>query len=172
MTGRGPRVVEFNARFGDPETQVVLALLDSPLGRLLHAAATGTLAAHPALEWRAGAAVTVVVAAAGYPDSPRTGDVITGSEREGVIHAGTRRNDVGAVVSSGGRVLSATATGPTLSAARAAAYALVDGHPPARRPFPQRHRPSRRRGRGRIGTGRAERRRRRLGCGGPVGQRP
>ena len=127
MTGRGPRVVEFNARFGDPETQVVLALLDSPLGRLLNAVATGTLARHPALEWRPGAAVTVVVAAAGYPESPRTGDVITGSEREGVIHAGTRRNDAGAVVSSGGRVLSATASGPTLSAARATAYALVDG---------------------------------------------
>ena len=126
MTSRGPQVVEFNARFGDPETQVVLALLESPLARLLHAAAVGTLAGHPPLVWRAGAAVTVVIAAAGYPDAPRTGDVITGSEREGVIHAGTRRDDVGAVVSSGGRVLSATATGPTLRAARTAAYQLVD----------------------------------------------
>jgi phosphoribosylamine--glycine ligase len=126
MTSRGPRVVEFNARFGDPETQVVLALLETPLAGLLHAAATGTLADHPPLRWRDGAAVTVVVAAAGYPDTPRTGDVISGAEQPGVIHAGTRRRDDGAIVSTGGRVLSATASGPTLAAARDAAYALVD----------------------------------------------
>jgi phosphoribosylamine--glycine ligase len=126
VTSRGPRVVEFNARFGDPETQVVLALLDTPLGGLLRAAATGQLAAHPPLRWREGAAVTVVLAAAGYPGTPRTGDVITGADQPGVIHAGTRRRDDGAVVSSGGRVLSATATGATLAAARAAAYRLVD----------------------------------------------
>lgn len=127
MTRRGPRVVEFNARFGDPETQVVLALLDSPLARLLYAAATGGLAGYPPLVWRAGAAVTVVLAAAGYPDAPRTGDVITGSEREGVIHAGTRRDGSGAIVSSGGRVLSATASGPTVGAARDTAYRLIEG---------------------------------------------
>ena len=75
MTAAGPRVVEFNARFGDPETQVVLALLETPLGALLHAAATGGLAGHPPLRWRDGAAVTVVLAAAGYPGTPRTGDV-------------------------------------------------------------------------------------------------
>jgi phosphoribosylamine--glycine ligase len=126
MTSRGPRVVEFNARFGDPETQVVLALLETPLAGLLHAAATGTLADHPSLQWRDGSAVTVVVAAPGYPDSPRTGDVITGADQPGVIHAGTRRRDDGAIVSAGGRVLSATATGPTLAAARDAVYALVD----------------------------------------------
>ena len=125
MTARGPRVVEFNARFGDPETQVVLALLDSPLAALLHAAAPGTLAAHPPLQWRDGSAVTVVIAAAGYPGTPRTGEVITGAEQPGVIHAGTRRRDDGAIVSSGGRVLSATAVGPTLAAARDAAYQLV-----------------------------------------------
>ncbi|GAB2472741.1 phosphoribosylamine--glycine ligase [Jatrophihabitans fulvus] len=125
ITGRGPRVVEFNARFGDPETQVVLALLDAPLGRLLHAAATGTLAEVPAPAWHDGAAVTVVVAAAGYPGTPRTGDVIGGAEQPGVIHAGTRRREDGAVVSSGGRVLSATAIGPDLAAARDAAYDLV-----------------------------------------------
>ncbi len=125
VTSRGPRVVEFNARFGDPETQVVLALLDTPLGGLLRAAATGQLAAHPPLRWHDGAAVTVVIAAAGYPGTPRTGDVITGADEPGVIHAGTRRRD-GAVVSSGGRVLSATATGPTLADARAGAYRLVD----------------------------------------------
>lgn len=126
MTSRGPRVVEFNARFGDPETQVVLALLETPLAPVLLAAATGTLADLPALQWRDASAVTVVVASANYPDTPRTGDVITGAEQDGVIHAGTRRREDGAVVSSGGRVLSVTATGPTLGAARAAAYALVD----------------------------------------------
>ncbi len=126
MTTSGPRVLEFNARFGDPETQVVLALLESPLGALLHAAATGVLAQHPTLRWRDGAAVTVVIAAAGYPGSPRTGDVIGGAEQTGVIHAGTRRREDGAIVSAGGRVLSATATGATLADARAAAYALVD----------------------------------------------
>jgi phosphoribosylamine---glycine ligase len=125
ITSRGPRVVEFNARFGDPETQVVLALLETPLGGLLHATATGSLAAHPPLQWKDGAAVTVVVAAANYPATPRTGDVITGADQPGVIHAGTRRRDDGAVVSAGGRVLSATATGATLAEARAAAYALV-----------------------------------------------
>jgi phosphoribosylamine---glycine ligase len=127
MTGRGPRVVEFNARFGDPETQVVLALLETPLAGLLRAAATGTLAAQPPLRWRHGAAVTVVLAADGYPQSPRSGDVITGSDRDGVIHAGTRRNDAGAVVTAGGRVLSATATGASLAEARERAYAVVAG---------------------------------------------
>ncbi|MFI6821247.1 phosphoribosylamine--glycine ligase [Micromonospora sp. NPDC050187] len=127
ITAAGPRVIEFNARFGDPETQVVLALLESPLGGLLHAAATGTLAAHPPLRWRDGAAVTVVLAAANYPGTPRTGDVITGAERPGIIHAGTRRDADGALRSAGGRVLCATATGADLAAARDAAYALVDG---------------------------------------------
>jgi phosphoribosylamine--glycine ligase len=127
LTPDGPRVIEFNARFGDPETQVVLALLASPLGGLLRAAATGTLAGHPPLEWRPGAAVTVVVASYNYPGTPRTGDVITGAERPGVIHAGTARRADGALVSAGGRVLSATATGPDLASAREAAYALVDG---------------------------------------------
>ena len=123
ITARGPRVVEFNARFGDPETQVVLALLDTPLAGVLRWAATG--GPPPVLQWREGSAVTVVRAAAGYPGTPRTGDVITGSEQPGVIHAGTRRRDDGAIVSSGGRVLSMTATGPTLEAARDAAYALA-----------------------------------------------
>ena len=125
LTSRGPRVVEFNARFGDPETQVVLALLETPLAGVLHAAATGTLAGHPPLRWQDGAAVTVVVAAAGYPGTPRAGDVIAGAEAPGVIHAGTRRRDDGAIVSSGGRVLSITATGPDLGSARAGAYRLA-----------------------------------------------
>jgi phosphoribosylamine--glycine ligase len=125
MTSRGPRVVEFNARFGDPETQVVLALLSTGLAGVLHAAATGELAQQPPLQWRAGSAVTVVIAAQGYPGTVRTGDVITGAEQSGVIHAGTRRREDGAVVSAGGRVLSVTATGDTLAEAREHAYRIV-----------------------------------------------
>ncbi|MDQ2710125.1 MAG: phosphoribosylamine--glycine ligase, partial [Actinomycetota bacterium] len=98
LTSSGPEVVEFNCRFGDPETQVVLALLRSPLARLLHACATGSLATQPPLEWAPGAAVTVVVAAEGYPGPPRLGDVITGSDADGVLHAGTRQRDDGAVL--------------------------------------------------------------------------
>jgi phosphoribosylamine---glycine ligase len=127
LTSSGPAVVEFNCRFGDPETQVVLALLRTPLAGLLHATATGALAAVPPLAWSDGAAVTVVVAAEGYPGPPRLGDVITGADREGVLHAGTRRRDDGAVVSAGGRVLSIVGTGPDLAAARAEAYRRVDG---------------------------------------------
>jgi phosphoribosylamine--glycine ligase len=128
LTKEGPRVIEFNARFGDPETQVVLALLETPLAGLLHAAATGTLADHPPLRWHPGAAVTVVLASQGYPTSSRSGDVITGAEGAGIIHAGTaRRATDGALVSAGGRVLCGTATGPDLASARDAAYALVDG---------------------------------------------
>jgi phosphoribosylamine--glycine ligase len=124
MTARGPQVVEFNCRFGDPETQAVLALLETPLAGLLHAAATGALAAHPPLRWRPGAAVTVVVAAEGYPAAPATGDPVTvGALPDGVtvLHAGTAERD-GAVVSAGGRVLSVTAVGEDLAAARALAY--------------------------------------------------
>jgi phosphoribosylamine---glycine ligase len=127
LTKNGVRVIEFNCRFGDPETQVVLALLETPLAGLLQAAATGTLAAHPPLMWRDGAAVTVVIAAAGYPGTPRGDDVITGAERPGVLHAGTRIGTDGSVRSSGGRVLSPTGVGPDLAAARDAAYELVAG---------------------------------------------
>lgn len=126
ITSNGPAVVEFNCRFGDPETQAVLALLESPLGTLLHAAATGTLADHPPLQWRDGSAVTVVIAAENYPGRPRVGDVITGSEADGVLHAGTTRRDDGAIVSSGGRVLSVVGTGADLSAARADAYRRIE----------------------------------------------
>jgi len=118
-------VVEFNARFGDPETQVVLALLETPLAGLLHAAATGTLADHPPLRWRDGYAVTVVLAALGYPGHPRSGDVLTGADLPGVLHAGTRRRDDGAVVSAGGRVVDVVAIGDTLAAARDSAYGLL-----------------------------------------------
>ena len=123
VTSAGPRVVEFNARFGDPETQVVLALLDSPVSALLSWAATG--GPMPAVDWRDGSAVTVVLAAAGYPGTPQSGQVITGAEQHGVLHAGTRRRADGAIVSSGGRVLSVTAVGASLAAARDAAYALL-----------------------------------------------
>ncbi|MCV7385479.1 phosphoribosylamine--glycine ligase [Mycolicibacter longobardus] len=125
MTSTGPAVVEFNCRFGDPETQAVLALLESPLGQLLHAAATGRLSEFGALRWRDGAAVTVVLAAENYPGRPRVGDVIVGAEADGVLHAGTARRDDGAVVSSGGRVLSVVGTGEDLSAARADAYRIL-----------------------------------------------
>ncbi|GAA0426983.1 phosphoribosylamine--glycine ligase [Actinoplanes capillaceus] len=127
LTPDGPKVIEFNARFGDPETQVVLELLDTPLAGLLNAAATGTLAEHGPLRWKDGSAITIVVASHNYPGVPRTGDVIEGAERPGVIHAGTARNTDGALVSAGGRVLSVTAAGADLPAARAAAYALVEG---------------------------------------------
>jgi phosphoribosylamine--glycine ligase len=128
LTSKGVRVVEFNARFGDPETQVVLALLETPLAGLLHAAATGTLAAHQPLRWQPGFAVTVVIAAADYPEQPRTGGTISGLDAlpapAYALHAGTAIRD-GDVVSSGGRVLSITASGATLEAARDAAYAGV-----------------------------------------------
>jgi phosphoribosylamine--glycine ligase len=125
ITSSGPAVVEFNCRFGDPETQAVLALLESPFGQVLLAAATGELAALPPLRWSDGAAVAVVLAAENYPGRPRVGDVITGSEAPGVLHAGTSRRDDGAVLSSGGRVLSVVGTGADLNAAREAAYGII-----------------------------------------------
>jgi phosphoribosylamine--glycine ligase len=132
MTSRGVRVIEFNARFGDPETQVVLANLRSPLGQVLMAAATGRLAGIPHLVWQSGYAVTVVIAAEGYPASPRTGDIISGlaeaADQVGVevFHAGTVVTDDGEIASAGGRVLSVTAHGETLAHAREHAYAAVD----------------------------------------------
>jgi len=132
LTSRGIRVVEFNARFGDPETQVVLANLRSPLGHLLMAAATHTLSVHPPLVWNPGFAVTVVIAAHGYPDSARSGDVIHGLEHAAevagvdVFHAGTTIRDDGVVTASGGRVLSITAHGESVAQARERAYAAVD----------------------------------------------
>ncbi|WP_405583271.1 phosphoribosylamine--glycine ligase [Streptomyces sp. NBC_01190] len=132
ITSRGVRVIEFNARFGDPETQVVLARLKTPLGGLLRAAATGQLAIFPALRWSEGAAVTVVVASHNYPDTPRTGDPISGlddvaakDDHAYVLHAGTRQDSTGRVLSAGGRVLSITATGPDLTKARTRAYRAI-----------------------------------------------
>ncbi|HTM84186.1 MAG TPA: phosphoribosylamine--glycine ligase [Mycobacterium sp.] len=126
ITPDGPSVVEFNCRFGDPETQAVLALLESPLGQLLHAAATGRLADFGGLQWRDGAAVTVVLAAENYPARPRVGDVIAGADADGVLHAGTARREDGAIVSAGGRVLSVVGVGADLAAACADCYAKVE----------------------------------------------
>lgn len=132
LTSNGTRVIEFNARFGDPETQGVLAQLRTPLAGVLLAAAEGRLADLPPLEWADGAAVTVVIAAKNYPSAPRTGDAIGGLaevEEEPnvhVLHAGTAYTDGGVLVSAGGRVLSVVGQGPTLAAARERAYRGVD----------------------------------------------
>ncbi|MFI6061206.1 phosphoribosylamine--glycine ligase [Streptomyces sp. NPDC051286] len=129
ITSRGVRVIEFNARFGDPETQVVLARLKTPLAGVLLASANGTLDELPPLRWRDAAAVTVVIASHNYPGTPRTGDPIGGLDDVAaqdaphayVLHAGTRR-DGDTIVSAGGRVLSVTATGEDLATARERAY--------------------------------------------------
>ncbi|MET9506968.1 phosphoribosylamine--glycine ligase [Streptomyces flavidovirens] len=132
ITSRGVRVIEFNARFGDPETQVVLARLKTPLASVLLNSANGTLDVEPPLTWRDDAAVTVVIASHNYPGTPRTGDPIEGLDEVAaqdaphayVLHAGTRREG-DAVVSAGGRVLSVTATGKDLTQARERAYTAV-----------------------------------------------
>lgn len=131
LTSAGPKVVEFNARFGDPEAQAVLPLLATPLGGVLYAAATGLLAGQPSLRWRNESAVTVVLAAHGYPENARTGDVITGDVMVGgpqhtegavVFHAGTVRGDDQLLRTSSGRVLAVTGLGADLSQARDRAY--------------------------------------------------
>ena len=130
LTSRGVRVVEFNARFGDPETQPLLARLESPLGALLMASATGTLADVPPPVFSDGAAVCVVLASRGYPASSSSGDVITGTDAAEalpgvqVIHAGTALSGDD-LVTAGGRVLAVVGTGPDVAAARAAAYTGV-----------------------------------------------
>jgi phosphoribosylamine--glycine ligase len=130
LTDRGIRVIEFNARFGDPETQPLLARLETPLGELLYAAACGDLAAQPELKWCSGAAVGVVLAAAGYPGKPQTGGLITGLDAAAengsqVIQAGTARDSVGRLISSGGRVLTVVGTGGDLEVARSRAYESI-----------------------------------------------
>ncbi|MFI5805740.1 phosphoribosylamine--glycine ligase [Streptomyces sp. NPDC051561] len=133
ITSRGVRVIEFNARFGDPETQVVLARLRTPLAGVLLGAANGTLDVLPPLNWRDESAVTVVIASHNYPGTPRTGDPIEGladvaaqdAPAAYVLHAGTRQ-DGDAVLSAGGRVLSVTATGTDLTQARERAYRAVE----------------------------------------------
>ena len=131
LTKEGPRVVEFNARFGDPETQVVLDRLASPLAGALAAAASGSLSGCGPLAWAPGAAVTVVIAAERYPAAPVTGDVIDGIDEAAqipgacVLHAGTATDRSGQLITAGGRVLNVVGTGPDLAAARDAAYAAA-----------------------------------------------
>ncbi len=131
LTAAGIKVIEFNARFGDPETQVILDRLDTPLAGLLQAAAAGGLAGAGPLSWTAGAAVTVVLAAEGYPGLAVAGDEISGLEDAEripgayVLHAGTQTHADGGLVSAGGRVLDVVGTGADLAAARDAAYGAV-----------------------------------------------
>ncbi len=143
LTKAGLRVVEFNARFGDPETQVVLDRLDpenTPLAPLLYAAAVGQLAGAAPPRWRPGAAVTVVIAAEGYPEHPIKGEKINflaaersvmtrpgdpDQQHSYVLHAGTTIDAAGDLVSAGGRVLNVVGSGPDIAAARAAAYRLA-----------------------------------------------
>ncbi|MEF9872669.1 MAG: phosphoribosylamine--glycine ligase [Glutamicibacter sp.] len=131
ITKRGIRVIEFNARFGDPETQAVLARLKTPLGGVLLAAAKGRLDDAEQLTWSAQTAVDVVIAAENYPDTPVKGAVISGLEAANgidgvhVMHAGTSADAEGNIIVSGGRVLAVVGLGDGLAAARAAAYAGV-----------------------------------------------
>jgi phosphoribosylamine---glycine ligase len=125
LTADGPKILEFNVRFGDPEAQAVLPRLESDLVDLLGEAASGHLRSEPA--FAEDAAVTVALAAEGYPASPRTGDVIDGLEAAeasgaSVLYAGVDRDDAGRLVTAGGRVLYVTGLGPTLGDARAVAY--------------------------------------------------
>ena len=127
MTSRGLRVIEFNARFGDPETEALLPRLQTPLAQLLYAAATGNLAAHPPLKWSTDAAVTVVLASEGYPEQPQIGRVITGfSPHSSAItfHAGTKAES-GELLSTGGRVLAITGIGSDLASARLNSYEAI-----------------------------------------------
>ncbi len=132
LTSRGLRVVEFNARFGDPETQPILAMLETPLGGVLHAAATGRLDTVGELAWKPGAAVIVVMAADGYPGTPAKGGSIAGprlwasDDNVHIVHAGTALDADGGLVAAGGRVLGVVAQGDDLADARAEAYAAVD----------------------------------------------
>ena len=133
LTSRGLRVVEFNARFGDPETQVVLDRLGTPPAALLAACADGDLATAAPLTWLPGAAVTVVIAAEGYPGAPVRGDAIDGLAEAGlvpdayILHAGTALGDSGMLTAAGGRVLNVVGTGSDVPAARATAYRAA-GH--------------------------------------------
>ncbi len=131
VTERGVRVIEFNARFGDPETQVVLPRLASPLSTYLLAAASGTLAAHPAPEFSDDAAVVVVVASEGYPGEVATGRELTGLDAAAavpgvhLVHAATARGAQGEWIATGGRVLGAVALGADFGEARSRAYRAV-----------------------------------------------
>jgi phosphoribosylamine--glycine ligase len=129
LTPEGPKVLEFNVRFGDPETQVVLPRLRGDVAALLGEAAAGSL--HTTPTFTGDAAVTVVCAAEGYPSTPRTGDVITGLEEAAAVPgvtvycAGVGQDDRGRLVTAGGRVLNVTGMGATVAEARARAYEAV-----------------------------------------------
>jgi phosphoribosylamine---glycine ligase len=129
LTTEGPKLIEYNARFGDPECQVLMMRLESDLAALLLACAEGKLAQAEPTRFSAQTALTVVLAAQGYPGTPKPGGAIDlgAAEAEGakVFHAGTRLAG-GRLIASGGRVLNVTATGPNLRAARDVAYAAVD----------------------------------------------
>jgi phosphoribosylamine--glycine ligase len=128
LTPAGPKVLEFNVRFGDPEAEAVLPRLESDLADLLAAAAAGDLTRAGEVRFDDGACVTVVLASEGYPARPRTGDVISGLDAAGavagvhVFHAGTALDAEGRVVTAGGRVLAVTGRAATLADARKAAY--------------------------------------------------
>jgi phosphoribosylamine---glycine ligase len=130
LTKSGPKILEFNARFGDPETQVYLTRLENDLVELLDASVSGTLANHE-LKWKPEASVCVIMASGGYPGNYPKGKVITGLDAANalpntkVFHAGTALKD-GQIVTNGGRVLGVTALGQNLKAAQAAAYAAVE----------------------------------------------
>jgi phosphoribosylamine--glycine ligase len=130
-TRHGPMLVEFNVRFGDPECQVLMLRLESDLVPYLKACADGTLRDLPPPVWRDEAAVCVVVAAKGYPETPKSGGEIHGVDQDfgpdqAVFHAGTRRDEAGTLRAAGGRVLNVCAKGPDLKAALARAYGAVD----------------------------------------------
>ncbi len=129
LTADGPRVLEFNTRFGDPETQAILPRLENDLVELMLACADGTLSAHK-LRWKEECCVTVIMASAGYPLSSSKGDVISGLELDGglpgveVFHAGTAEDD-GRLITNGGRVLAISALDHSFKGARAKAYDAV-----------------------------------------------
>jgi phosphoribosylamine--glycine ligase len=131
LTDEGPKLVEYNCRFGDPECQVLMLRLESDLLPYLHACATGRLAEMPPPEWRDEAAICVVLAARGYPDNPEKGALIRGAGADfgpdvTVFHAGTTRDAEGRLAAAGGRVLNVCARGRTVEEARHRAYAAVD----------------------------------------------
>ncbi|MFU0506487.1 phosphoribosylamine--glycine ligase [Pseudaminobacter sp. NGMCC 1.201702] len=128
LTAKGPELIEYNVRFGDPECQVLMMRLKDDILVLLNAAADSQLA-HMSARWRDEAALTVVMAAKGYPDAPQKGSVITGLDKAGegveIFHAGTAERE-GVIIANGGRVLNVTAMGKTVGEAQAKAYETVD----------------------------------------------
>jgi phosphoribosylamine--glycine ligase len=132
LTANGPKVIEFNCRFGDPETQVMLPLLQDDLADLLYRTATGALGDVESIDFRGGSAVGVVLASGGYPGTYETGKPIDGLNEEylpgtEIFQAGTQREPGGGIVTAGGRVLTVVGTGNVLTTARARAYQQLEG---------------------------------------------